>query len=379
MKDTYCGQAYYNIHIEGEHKSPCCLIYNTDYWTKQPVTDAFNSDEFNNIRKAFDKGQQHPACQTCWHQENATGSSPRLSYTQRLRDQSGIDQNSQKVTRPISVQWNFSNTCNYACRTCWLQYSTGWLRETRDLMNEGDDDATQQYNKWSKSPWDQTRLDEIVPHLDNVEHLELFGGETLLSAKMPSMLKMIVDMGRAKHINLVLTTNGSVGPSTKLTDLLAEFKHVKLTFSIDAVTPDTFKYVRTGDFMQVSDNVDRWQESSTVETFANPTFSSLNMWDCDRILKTLGQRFGITNVGWNWVEGPARYNAVHMPENIKNHIKSSSQYFHSRKLIPQLWSSPRDEAHWQDFLTRTEWLDKSRKQPMKKFMPELHDLINKTK
>ena len=105
MKDTYCGQAYYNIHIEGEHKSPCCLIYNTDYWTKQPVTDAFNSDEFNNIRKAFDKGQKHPACQTCWNQENATGSSPRLSYTQRLRDQSGIDQNSQKVYETF-------NTCS---------------------------------------------------------------------------------------------------------------------------------------------------------------------------------------------------------------------------------------------------------------------------
>ena len=99
------------------------------------------------------------------------------------------------------------------------------------------------------------------------------------------------------------------------------------------------------------------------------------MWDCDRILSTLGKRFGITKVGWNWVEGPPRYNAVHLPEHIKQHITESSTYFHSRKLLPQLYSSARSESQWQDFLKRTEWVDQSRNQPMKKYMPELYDMI----
>ncbi len=374
-KDTYCSQPYYNIHIEGEDKTPCCLIYNSDYVSTLPVEQAFKSDMFESIRTSFDKGEKHPACATCWRQESVSGRSPRQSYTQRHRELTGI---TTRVPQPVSIQWAFSNTCNFACRTCNLKYSTGWLNETRKLRDQGDTDAIRHYDTWYKSPWDQTRLEEIVPHLEHIQHLELFGGETLLSARMPELLELIISQGRAKHITLVLTTNGSVAPKKDLISLLSQFKAVEMTFSIDAVTQDTFRYIRTGDWQQVQENIALWREQP-VDTHANPTFSSLNIWDCDRILKTLGDMFGITRVGWNWVEAPARYNAVHLPEHVKQHITEHSTYFHSRKLLPQLYSSTRSDTLWQDFLQRTEWLDDSRKQPMKKFMPELYALINKTK
>ncbi len=370
-KDTYCSQPYYNINIEGEQKTPCCLIYDEKYWTSKPVTEAFRSDLFDDIRSAFDRGQQHPACNTCWRQESTTGTSPRLAYTQTQQGETGIG---ERPSQPKSMQWSFSNTCNYACRTCHLQYSTGWLRETRQLMQQGHSDMADQFEAWHKSPWDQTRLEEIKPHLAHIQHLELFGGETLLAARLPDLLQMIVDMGRAQHINLVLTTNGSVAPRAELVDLLAQFASVKMTFSIDAVTPDTFRYIRTGDWTQVKDNISQWREQP-VQMFANPTFSILNVWDCDRILKTLGKMFGVTRLGWNWVEAPDRYNAVHLPEHVKQQIIQSSTYFHSRKLLPQLHSSTRSETTWQDFLKRTAWLDESRSQPMKKFLPELHHMI----
>lgn len=371
MKDTYCSQPFYNIHIEGAKKSPCCLIYNHDYVTTQPLNKAFDSSLFNGMRDAFDSGKQHPACATCWRQESVSGVSPRRAYTERQRNTGGIG---DRPNSPRSMQWSFSNTCNYACRTCNLQYSTGWLRETRLLKDQGNAEANKQYAQWSKSPWDQTRLDEIMPHLDHIQHLELFGGETLLSAKMPELLQSLITHNRAQHIELVLTTNGSVAPRKQLVDLLSQFRAVKITFSLDAVTPDTFAYIRTGDWHQVSENIDRWRELP-IETYANPTFSSLNVWDCDRILKTLGKRFGITRVGWNWVEAPASYNAVHLPERVKQHITKHSTYFHSRKLLPQLYSSERSETQWQSFLARSEWLDQSRSQPMKKYMPELYDMI----
>lgn len=370
-KDTHCTQPYYNIHIEGETKTPCCLIYNADYESKLPVAQAFTSDKFESIRTSFDKGEQHPACATCWRQESVSGRSPRHSYSQRHREMIGIK---HKVSHPVSVQWAFSNTCNFACRTCNLKYSTGWLHETRKLREQGDADAIRHYDAWHKSPWDQTRLNEIVPHLQHIQHLELFGGETLLSARMPELLQLIISQGRAQHITLVLTTNGSVAPRQQLVELLSQFRSVKITFSIDAVTSDMFRYIRTGNWTQVQDNIALWQQQP-VDTHANTTFSSLNVWDCDRILKTLGTMFGITKVGWNWVEAPARYNAVHMPEHVKQHINANSTYFHSRKLLPQLYSSTRSETLWQDFLQRTEWLDQSRNQSMKKSLPQLYDMI----
>lgn len=370
-KDTYCSQPYYNINIEGEYKSPCCLIYNTEHRVKGSVDQAWSSDQFNQIRSAFDRGERHPACVTCWRQESVGQPSIRSTYTQRQQNTTGIG---DRPSQPKSMQWSFSNTCNFACRTCSLEYSTGWLRETRDLADQGDSTSADLMAQFAKSPWDQTRMEEIVPHLDQVTHLELFGGETLLSAKMPDLLQLIIDRGLASQITLVLTTNGSVAPTPQLVDQLIQFNRVEVTFSIDAVTPKTFKYIRTGDWHQVSENIDRWRKQP-VNTFANPTFSVLNIWDCDRILNTLGKRFGITQVGWNWVESPAYYNAVHLPESIKSYITNTSTYFHSKKLLPQLNSSTRSESTWQDFLQRTEWLDQSRSQPMKKYMPELYDMI----
>ena len=345
------------------------------------MDQAWQSDQFNQIRSAFDRGERHPACVTCWRQESVGQTSPRAHYTKRQLNSTGID---NQPTQPQSMQWSFSNTCNFACRTCNLEYSTGWLRETRALADQGDDTSADLVAQFAKSPWDQTRMEEIVPHLDSVTHLELFGGETLLSARMPQLLQLIINRGLAPQITLKLTTNGSVSPTPQLIDQFTQFNEVEITFSIDAVTPDTFKYIRTGDWHQVSENIDQWREQASylqrwrntkVGIFANPTFSVLNVWDCDRILKHLGKRFGITNVGWNWVESPAYYNSVHLPESIKQHIKQSNTYFHSQKLLPQLWSSPRSDALWQSFLQRTEWLDQSRSQPMKKYMPELYDMI----
>ena len=346
-----------------------------EHWVQGSVDQAWSSDQFNQIRSAFDRGERHPACVTCWRQESVGGESPRTAYTQR---QLNTSDGRARPSSPQSMQWSFSNTCNYACRTCSLEYSTGWLRETRQLADQGDAVAQTFMTTHAKSPWDQTRMEEIVPHLESVTHLELFGGETLLSAKMPPLLQLIIDRGLASQMELVLTTNGSVAPTPSLVDLLSEFRAVRMTFSIDAVTPDTFAYIRTGDWHQVSENIDRWREQP-VDTFANPTFSTLNVWDCDRILNTLGKRFGITRVGWNWVESPAYYNAVHLPDHIKSHIISTATYFHSQKLLPQLNSSPRSNDEWQRFLQRTEWLDQSRSQPMKKFMPKLYEMIYNTK
>jgi hypothetical protein len=369
----HCGNAEHNIHIEGEQKTPCCLIYDTKYMVNDTVDDAYKSDQFQDIRASLQRGQQHPACVTCWRTEKHSDRSPRTAYTQRMKEQGIVG---TAGNNPRSMTWAFSNTCNFACRTCFLQYSTGWMRETRLLAEQGDQQMQSDLERFEKQPWDQIRLDEVLPHLPHLEHLELFGGETLISTKLPQLLETIVSSGHAGHIDLVLTTNGSQPPKPWMIKLFAQFRSVQLTFSIDAVTEDTFRYVRTGDWQQVQESIDQWFKQE-VRRRCTITFSTLNVWDCDRIMSWCDRRFALGNVNYNWVEQPAMYNAVNMPEDMKHHIMKHSTYWHSRQVLPNMFTQTHNPKLWQEFLKRTEWLDQSRSQSLEKFMPQLFDIINR--
>jgi len=370
-KDTYCAQPDYNIHIEGDSKNFCCVARG-DHSVTGTIAEAF--DNFQSVRDALSNGQQHPACSGCWKTERNGYKSARHAYNSQHRDLGHLDQ----APTVRSIQWSFSNTCNFACRSCSLDYSTGWLSETRRLAGEGNSDAIELMQRHTKTQWDQQEWQDIKQYLHTVDHLELFGGEPLLNTRLIPTLNS-VDDSIASGINLVLTTNGSQAPRAELIDCLSRFKSIRITFSLDAVTDESFAYVRTGSWQQVSQTVQQWKDvvggDDKFVLWANPTFSVLNIWDSDRILKHLDKWFGWDHVGWNWVSRPTCYDAVNMPQHIKDEIMLKSTYWRSRKLMDQMCGESDDSSQWQEFLRRQTWLDQSRDQPMKKFMPELYNLI----
>ena len=350
-------------------------MYEYEHAHQGSVESAWQGDKFTEIRAAFRQGHKHPACNTCWHQESVDSvRSQRLAYNAK-HDLLG-NPHTYQADQLRTISWSFGNTCNFACRTCSLDASTGWLRETEQLAAEGDAEAQALLDKHTKTQWDYTEWAQIEPLLHSVVYFEITGGEPLINPRLPAMLDRIIEAGHADHITLMITTNGSTGPTERWVSRLQQFKKLILNFSIDAVTPDTFRYVRTGDWSVISDHIDQWKTQSWVgEIRCNPSFSMLNIWDCDRILAWLDRKFGVTSVGYNWVEHPRHYNAVHLPEAVKQNIVSSSTYWHSKKILSQLWSSPSDHTQWQEFIKRTEWLDQSRDQPIGKYMPQLAEII----
>ena len=372
-KDTYCSHPFYNIHIQGNKKTPCCLMYNGG--VEGTIEQAWSSDHFESIRQAFRSNQKHPACNTCWNEESIHGRSQRRAFT--LKQNRFGNAPTMSAPNIKTISWSFSNTCNFACRTCSLELSTGWLRETKLLAEQGDSQAARNLERHVKTQWDDTQWQQIEPMLPEIVYFDIIGGEPLINPRLPQMLDRIIDSGHAQHINLMITTNGSTGPTAQWVERLKQFKSLLLNFSIDAVTEDTFKYVRTGDWQQVSDNIDQWKRQDWVDEMrCNATFSILNIWDCDRILHWLDRKFGVMNVGYNWVEVPKYYNAVNLPEQAKQHIQKKSTYWHSKKVLPQMWSSQGNEKQWTEFVRRTEWLDQSRDEPMQKYMPSLFEIIN---
>ena len=376
-KQIYCAQPFYNMHIEGEHKWPCCLMYEYEHAHQGSVESAWQGAKFTEIRNAFREGWKHSACNTCWHQESVDGAkSQRLSYTAKQHDLGNPITYDADTLRTIS--WSFGNTCNFACRTCSLTYSTGWLNETKRMAEQGDAQARKRLDEHSKKQFDNVQWEQIEPMLHDVVYLDMIGGETLINPKLPGIMEQMIERGYARNINLMLTTNGSTGPTDTWIKRLREFKSLRLNFSIDAVTEDTFKYVRTGNWNEVSQNIDDWKAQDWVgEIRCNPSFSILNIWDCDRILAWLDKKFGFLNVGYNWVEFPKHYNAVNLPEPAKQDIQDKSRYWHSKKILSQLWSSKSYDTYWQEFIKRTAWLDQSRGESVEKLMPGLATIIHK--
>ena len=138
MKDSkqiYCAQPFYNMHIEGEHKWPCCLMYEYEHAHQGSVESAWQGDKFTEIRDAFRQGHKHPACNTCWHQESVDSvRSQRLAYNAK-HDLLG-NPHTYQADQLRTISWSFGNTCNFACRTCSLTYSTGCLLYTSDAADE---------------------------------------------------------------------------------------------------------------------------------------------------------------------------------------------------------------------------------------------------
>ena len=383
QRKNYCALPFYNLNIDSDSMRPCCIIDQTE-WDPfeskgRTLKDVWRSTQFEQVRESFRKDEQYPRCNICWKAEQTGVPSARQGYNSQLLDTLGLPETDSVDDLPKMIQWTVSNTCNFACRTCSLEYSTGWLRETRLLADENDRDAKERLQQHTKRRWDHERYGDVEKLFANCVWLEIMGGETLLTDELVPMLQKLITKGLSKQITLVITTNGSVGPTDEIASVLTQFKAMRLTFSIDAVTPDAFKYIRTGDFDQVSANITAWQHFDNIRLYVNPTISILNMWCLDDILKWANKTFGIGNIGHNWVTDPSYYAVPIMPDAMKQHIQDNSTYFHTQKFLPYMWSGKHNPGAWQEFLRRQKWLDESRQQPMKKYLPELYDLINKQK
>ena len=376
-----------NINLELPHSANmCCVMYegfegeagaDTDTREAFNINTVFHSKRFEKIRDQFRKGEKPSVCKTCWSQEDHGEQSPRQGYNAELSEL-GIDQTYEVPAKPKKVQWTFSNTCNYACRTCSLYQSSGWLPDTRKLAELEQNVVGPGYkyklDQYTKTQWDEDRYEELLSIMQDAVHLELTGGETLLAKNLIPLLTKL-----DKRIAIKITTNASQPPTDELVALLKQFKNVCITFSIDAVSPLTFKYIRTGDWFQVERSMQDWlQYKDWINFRSTVTISILNMGLLSDVFKYLDRLFGVTNVGYNWVSDPDYYAVGIMPDTVKEWIDSKTTYFKAQKLLPYMWSGKYDPILWQRFITRTQHLDNIREQPMKNYLTELYNAINKT-
>ena len=266
---TKCILPWTHLHVWPNHDVfPCCITNHKVGSTKEDtLTDVFNQDEMKNIRKKMMNDEKPKACDTCYKSEEYGQSSLRSSVNKtfphhyhKLLD----TKEDGSVENMDLVYWDFrfSNVCNFKCRSCGPQLSTGWYQDAKEQNRmdkiargdkkprPGETEITGILPVGLPEPGDKRLIKlwaELEPHFDTVEEIYFAGGEPLLMEEHYRILNRLIEMGRAEEVTIKYNTNFSnmSYKKTNVLDLWPHFKSVEVGASMDAYG-ERAEYIRSG-------------------------------------------------------------------------------------------------------------------------------------
>jgi len=361
------------------------LSYNLNgsrYSVDQSVIDPiWSSATRKELADALDSGQRHPSCQKCWDNEDAGKTSARQSYLQSFgKLEPHPDQPRILVLKP-------GNTCNAACRTCNPATSSSWYQDDykRKILRQPDlkfQDYVKDFESVRNSfhHTNQNFWPTLNRWYDNVEFIDIYGGEPFLIDSLWLSLEQAVQSGASQHIDLRVHTNLSIWNQDYI-DILTQFRNVTIGLSIDSHVPAQFEYIRHRmKFDQCMTNAHRFAslKSSKCKVQVACTVSVLNVWDLENICNQLESQLKI-NVGVdNFVTEPDEYYDIrHLPRQIKNDLVRKFAKNPRLQVVRNFLSQsiPGCRLHWPKFCLETERLDGIRNQSFRTVFPEWYQTL----
>ena len=270
-----CLDAYKNLNILNQQGQlaigPCCISPAT------PVKeiDFYNNNFLKSIRASWDNHTFPPACKNCKQAEERGNSSRRLDIQQWYDDHG----HNNKDVSLVKIDYWTGNTCNLRCVICGPTNSSGWESEL----------GIPNYKQIVNSNWKSLDLGQI-------EHIHFNGGEPLLSKEHISLLEAVPNKSK---VELNYNTNATIRPSQYLQDLWAQFKNVKLDFSIDDIG-HRFEYQRyPAKWDEVTANLKWFVDTMPVNCLfgVNTTVSVLNQPYLDELDAWLAVNFAKNRLG----------------------------------------------------------------------------------
>ena len=232
---------------------PCCVTpmeYIVGNLKENSLEEIFNSDMMKKIRKDLLSGVKTESCERCWSQEERGGHSMRMraneSWKHHEKDiiaRTNPDGSVENMKLPY-WDFRFSNICNFKCRSCGPQLSSGWYNDTKKiaLLETGkaflpeDVPTDRNFELW----------EQIEPHFDTVEEIYFAGGEPLIMEEHYRILKKLDEMGKY-DVLIRYNTNFSEMryKDMHVLDFWKKFKNVEVGASIDGMDKEG-EYIRSG-------------------------------------------------------------------------------------------------------------------------------------
>jgi len=262
---SFCMLGLLHTYISPDgNVMPCCV---SDV-TKSPLgninevsswNEIWNGEKYKEFRRTMISGEKNPLCTFCYDTEKFSDISLRKWRNNQFVEDydyymSQLQHTGEmKIHKLKYIDFRFSNHCNQACITCGHSLSSSWY------------DLLQKLNKPTISPKfieptdDKIAYQLIDDNLDSITNIYFAGGEPMLSKYHWYTLDRLIEMGRAKEIELEYSTNCSIlkNKDKDVLEYWKQFKSVIINASIDDVG-ERFNYIRwPAKWENVSQNLKR--------------------------------------------------------------------------------------------------------------------------
>ena len=393
-----CVAPWVHMHTWPNNKVlPCCLTPMEDTigdLTDSSLMDVWNGQPLRDMRLQFLNNERPMSCHRCFSIEDAGG----LSYRNHLNV---AYDNEFKVVQDTHVDgtvdklnlkyWDFrfSNICNFKCRTCGPQLSSGWYEDTERLYGELPKNLPNPQYVRTKPTWN-----ELLPLFDIVEEIYFVGGEPLIMEEHYKILNKLVDLKRF-DVALSYNTNFSRMKYKKMNvlDIWPLFDSVRIGASIDAMGPQA-EFLRSGTkWEQIVENRNQMIEKSPKSKFyTNITLGNMNSYHVVEFYKWIVDNKFIEhpkNIHLNLVQFPKHYTLQALPKECKKVLTEEynnlAEYCEANKVatIADQWKMAinymNEEDIWEQerntFRNITKNLDKVREEKFVNVFPELESMM----
>ena len=289
--------------------------------------------------------------------------------------------------------FRFSNICNFKCRSCGPQLSTGWYPDTKKIavLETGRSFLPDDVPKGNTFDlWEQ-----IEPHFEHVEEIYFAGGEPLIMEEHYRILKKLDEMG--KHDVLIrYNTNFSEMRYKDLhvLEFWPKFKNIEVGASIDGMK-EQGEFIRSGfNWEQFKENRNRMKETcSHVNFYVSCTTSIQNSYHIVPFHMSLVEHGYIDDYESffvNIVTEPPWLDMRILPEQHKKILSTCYQQHIDFLDKKQAWStkqgfvslrnhllqSVENEDLLKTFAYRMKMIDDIRNENFQETFPELKDLYD---
>jgi len=376
----FCYAPWTNIDIDPQgYMSPCCKFRHELYHYSKHNIIASDLDSYKNskllqeIKQDFLNDDWPKGCQRCQiEEENSIDSKRQLDFTRWQEYYNTYNlENDGFLTASVA----FGNTCNLKCITCNADTSSRWYQEYKLIYG-----AAQKPNHFYKNGFVQ----DLVSQCDNLIHLDIGGGEPLLSGidQQHELLDYYIDTGQAKNISIHYTTNVTEYPSQLWWDKWKHFKEIDIQLSIDGIG-NRHEYIRfPASWPECEQNVDRYLQAKNqipnLRLSVSHTLSAYNIYYLDEFFSWCEQK----HLPLPWVgrvNNPKHLRLSVYPDQVKQliitHLKTSK--FQDVLTWADLLGKSDDSRYFSEFVKRTKQHDNYRHLNFDEIFPELAQLMKK--
>ena len=407
ISDTFCVIPWVHLAIDtkGSYRLCCNQSYLDEdlndggyidhlyYSYETSVEDAWNSDEYKNIRIKMLNGERIPPCRKCYREEAMGIKSARMVNNENyLSSLDELDPRGHCSTNKIKyVDVRLGNKCNLKCRMCSPHSSDQWISDERKTGVRHISNKV--LNSLENMDWFSKDYfwDNLLSVMDNVTLLYFSGGEpALFGDEQSKLFKKCIEKGISKNIVLRYNTNLTI-PLDRFFESWKEFKEVRINCSIDG-------FDKINDYIRYPS---KWKQiESTLKSIYN--YSQDPNYNISMIVMTTVQMYNIFGLIdlfeylkqyklfplLNILNQPGHYNIRVLDQDKKEVVaKMLSRWFEKNKewlnendkskfyykflgVIGYLLN--KDQSHlYETFIDEARKLDHTRNQKIEDFVPEV--------